>query len=307
MPGGTTVTGGYLFKDPPKYYEEAATGFASVITNASASGIFGLVQGIEIDVDPDTQEFRKVGSEDPYANVIGKVGVKWRITFGIVNTSSTFMNLCTKPEANASSDISRPIHIVWSQRLADTGSTQTTTYYALRGCRPNSISFDGKAGSPITAVVEGFAHSLTFTAVASAFQATGFAAEPSDAPWNYEDGGASPITIFGNAGHNVTEFSWTVDRGIKPIYVLGASNVAKMPPTIRSITGNFMVIHESVSSFIADSLLTATVGTISWVMKTSAGTPVFSSATLISHSLPQTVADETYERIGFRCLNMSTY
>ena len=306
MAGGTTVTGGWLFVQAPKYYEEAATGYASLITGAAASGIFGLVQGIEIDVDPDTQEFRKVASEDAYSNVVGKVGIKWRISFGIVNTSSTFINYCTKPQANTSGDISKAIHIVWAQQLSDTGSTLTTTYYALRGCRPNSIGIDGKAGTPLSAVVEGIAHSLTFTAVATAFQAS-FGSEPTDAPWNYEDGGASPVTIYGNAGHSVTEFSWNVDRGLKPIHVLGASNIVKLPPTIRGITGNFMVIHESVSSFIADSLLTQTTGTISWVMKTSAGTPVFSSATLISHSLPQTVADETYERIGFRCLNMSTF
>jgi len=306
MAGGTTVTGGWLFVQAPKYYEEAATGYASVIPGAAASGIFGAITNFEINTNPDTQEFRKVGSEDLYSQTVGRVGFRWRISFGIVNTSSTFMNYCCKAQANASGDISRSIHIMWAQQLADTGSTLTTTYYALRGCRPNSISISGRAGTPLTAEVEGIAHSLTFTAVATAFQSS-FGAEPTDAPWNYEDGGASPVTIFGNAGHNITEFNWTVDRGLKDIYVLGASNVAKLPPTNRGITGSFTVIHESVSTFLADSVLTQTTGNISWVMKTSAGTPVFSTCTLISHGLPQDVAGETYERIDFRGVSMSTF
>ena len=306
MAGGTTFTGGWQFVQMPKYYEEAATGYASVITTATASGIFGAVSNIEVTVDPNTQEFRSVSNEDIYTQVVGKVGVRARMTFGIVNTSSVFLGYAVKKNANAAGDISRAIHIVWSQRMSETGSTLITTFFALRGAKPNRVSVTGRAGTPLSCDVDFICHSLTFTAVASAFQST-FAIDPTDAVWNYEDGGVSPVTIFGNAGFNVTEFDWSVDRGLKDIYVLGQSTVAMLGNSQRGITGSFTAVYESASSFLTDSLLTQTTGNISWVMKTGSGTPVFSTVTLTNWSLPQDVAGESYERIDFKAVSMSTF
>ena len=296
MAGGTTLTGGWQFVNPPKYYEEAATGYASVITTATASGIFGKVSAISVETDPGTQEFRAVGSEDVYTQVIGRVGVRARITFALVDTSSVFVSYAIKANANAAGDISRPIHIVWSERTWENGSTFLTTYFALRGCKPNSLTIRGSAGNHLEGECEVIAHSLTYTTTASAFQST-FASEPTADIWNFEDGGANPVTWQSRAV-DVTDFSFTVARDLKPVYVLGSSTVQFLFAGNRSITGDATVVYLSAST-LADSL-TATSGTMSWTMKSSAGTFTGTSTVITGHSLPQEISGETYERITFK-------
>lgn len=298
MAGGTSFTGGWNVLQPPKYYEEAATGYASVITTANASGIFGKVSGITVEVNPNTNEFRALGSEDVYTQLIGNVNVRARVMFGIVNTSSTFISYCIKANANASADISRAIHVVWSQKTWENGSTFVTTFFALRGAKPNSLRVSGSAGNELKGEVELIAHSFTFTgAVAtSPFNST-FAAEPTDDPWNFEDGGVNPVTWQSRA-LDVTNFEWNVGRDLKAINVLGSSTVQFLGSGSRGITGTFTAVYESQSTY-AD-LLTATSGSLAWTMKTSAGTFTGASTVLTDHSLPVDIAGETYETYSFK-------
>lgn len=280
----------------PKYYEEAATGYASVITTATASGIFGKVSGITVEVNPNSNEFRALGSEDVYTQVIGKINVRARVMFGIVNTSSTFISYAIKSNANASADISRAIHVVWSQRTFENGSTFVTTYFALRGCKPNSLRVSGAAGNELKGEVELMAHSFTFTSVATAFQST-FAAEPTDDIWNFEDGGTNPVT-WQSRNLDVTDFEFNVGRDLKEIHVLGSSTVQFLQSGNRGITGTFTAVFESSSTY-AD-LLTMTTGSLAWVMKSSAGTFTGASTAIINHSLPVDIAGETYEKYSFK-------
>jgi len=303
VPVATAVTGGWNVVSPPKYYEESSSVYGSAVATANASGIFGANSGITIEINPNTNEFRALGSENIYSQVVGRVGVKARVAFGLVNSSSAYLNYACRTNLNASGDVSKSINVVWSQRTFEDGSTFITTYFALLGARPNSYRTTGRAGAPYTAETELIAKSFTYTTVASTYYSS-IGAEPTDAVWNFEDGGANPVTLFGRVV-DCTDFNWSVDRDLKEIFVLGASTVAFLPPGNRSITGDFTAIYVSGSTISGD-LLTQTSGTISWVMKTSAGTPTFSSATLINHSLPIEIASETYERVSFRANLMST-
>lgn len=300
----TTLTGGWQVVDSPKYYEEWQTSYATTITTANASGIFGANSAITIEINPNTNEFRALSSEDIYSQVVGRVGVRARISFGLVNTGTAYMNYAIKRNLNATGDISRSINVVWSQRIFQSGSTFATTYFILYGARPNSYRVTGRAGALLQGETELIAKSFDFTTVGSTYFFSTIASDPTDAVWNFEDGGANPVTLFGRVV-DCTDFNWGVERDLKEVFVLGASTVAFLPPGNRSITGDFTAVFLSVSTITQD-LLTQTSGTISWVMKTGAGTPTFSSATLINHSLPVEIANETYERVSFRANLMST-
>ena len=297
MGGGTTFIGGYNFVNTPSYYEEAATGYATAISTAAASGVFGKVSDISVEVDPGTNEFRSLASEDVYTQVVGQIGVRGRITFALVDLSSTFINYSIKANANASGDISRPIHIVWAQRaVTAAASTPVTTYFALRGCRTNNTTISASPGGHITAECEFFAHSIVFTTVSGTYNST-YVTEPTTPIWNYEDGGANPVTL-NSRNYDTTDLSVSVGRNIKEVYVLGTSYVALQGPTIREITADGTFVYLTGSTQL--DVEAATSYTLSWVMKTGAGTLTVASCVPISWSLPQTVADETYERVSFR-------
>lgn len=293
MAGGTTITGGWNVVNPPKFYEEAATGYASAIAAANANGVFGKSVALEVEVDPGTNQYRALGSEDVYSQIIGKVGIRGRLRFGLTNESTAFINYCNKANANASGDISRAIHVVWSQKTWETGSTFATVYFALRGVKPNRLSVRGAAGTPLEGEVEFISHSLTFTggATYTNFVST-FAAEPTGDPWNFEDGGVNPITL-GGVIVDCTNFEWSVDRDLKPVYVLGTSTLTFLFSGNRSVSGTFTEVHRSGSSFL--DTLTATAQTLSWVMKTGAGTFSAASTVLTGHSIPVDIATETYQ------------
>lgn len=287
-------TGGYLVVKQPQYVEESTFG-----TTPAASPILnwiGIIDNFDPTVDIQAQYIRQVGSEDAIKSILGKETYQAKLEYLLQN--SAFAKYATQAQGGGAGTIDKSLSILTSVKIAG-----TENYIFLKGSRIKSFKLSGKPGEPLKASADIIAKQKTTPSTTHGLTTPTFATDPATAPWNFNDGGANPVT-WGALALDVTEINVSFERNLEPIYVLGDTKLKYLPPKAREITGDFTVTWDETTKY-AD-LVALTERTLSWVLKSATSTLTLSNVSLKKlDSLAMKPEDVIFEKYSFTARSAS--
>ncbi len=281
-------SGGFLVVKQPQDVEE--TTFGVTPTASPTFNWIGAVESFDPQADMSAQEVRQVGSEDAYKVLLGKEVYNAKIEYLL--QASRFAKYVVNAQGGGSGTIDKSLSILTSVKL-----NGTENFVFLKGSRVKSLKLAGKPGEPIKASAELVCKEITTPSALHGLTTPTFASDPATAPWNFQDGGTSPIT-FGGTALDVTEINITFERNLEPIYVLGDTKLKYLPPKHRGVKGDMTILWTGTSNY-AD-LLALTERTLVWTLKTGVSTLTLNNVSLNKlDSLTMKPEDVLFEKFSF--------
>lgn len=287
-------TGGYLVVKQPQYIEE--TTFGTTPTVSPTFNWIGIVDNFDPTADMQAQYIRQVGSEDAVKSLLGKETYQTKLEYLLQN--STFAKYATQAQGGGAGTIDKSLSVLTSVKIAG-----TENFIFLKGSRIKTFTLSGKPGEAIKASADIISKQKTTPSTSHGLTTPTFATDPATAPFNFNDGGANPVS-FGALNLDVTEISVSFERNLEPIYVLGDTKLKYLPPKAREIKGNFTVIWDETTKY-AD-LVALTERTLTWVLKTAVSTLTLSNVSLNKlDSLAMKPEDVIFEKFSFTARSAS--
>jgi hypothetical protein len=128
-----------------------------------------------------------------------------------------------------------------------------------------------------------------------------FATPVSGNPWNFADGGSTPVTI-GGTNVVITDIEADFARNLKRLHVLQSTKQIDQPPTTREITGKMTVVFASAAYMT--NLEALTESSMVWTLKTGTSTATFTNMAFRKlDSLTTDPKDIVYEKYSWSAMS----
>ena len=256
----------------------------------------GYGSQVEPSQDPDLQDINAVGTENVVAYTLGKQQDLFKITYNPVD--SNFI----KRAANA---------VSWTTPTGTIAETFSMLYsilmngaenfITLNGCRINTMKLSLTAGNPLKVDAEVWAQYLNAPTTSPPAGTPVYASQVTGAPWNYSDGGTTPVTI-GGVNIPLTEIELDIATNLKRLHVLQSTKQIDVPPTKRGFTGKMTVVWSS-AAYMTD-LEALTESSLIWNLKNSVSTLTLTNMVFKKlDSLTTSPDDVVYEKYDFSAMS----
>jgi len=292
------TTGAQVIK-PPQLVEEGypttAANYGVMPSNPSFTAI-GYNPQVEPAQDPDIQEINAIGFEDVQAYLLGKQADMAKLTFNPVDSNFIKRAVNAINWGSPTANEAATFQLLYSVRL-----NGTENYVVLGGCRANTLKLSLTAGTPLKVDAEIWGQLLAGYTATGPAGAT-YANAISGAPWNYSDGGATPITV-GGSNVVVTDIEADIARNLKRIHVVGNTKNIDLPPTNREITGKMTVVWSNATQQTALEALTEQ--SMVWTLKSGTSTATFSNMVFKKlNSITTGPKDVVYEKYDWAAMSV---
>lgn len=293
------TTGAQVIKTPQLVEEgyPATAADYGVMPSTPTFTPIGYNTQVEPSQDVDLQEVDAVGYEDVQAYLAGKEADMAKVTFNPVD-SNLIKRACNSVNwTSPAGTEAATFQLLYSVRMND-----VENFVVLGGCRVNTLKLSLTAGSPLKADAEVWGQLLAGYTSSGPSGAT-YATPVSGAPWNYADGGATPVTI-GGTNVVVTDIEADISRNLKRLFVLGSTHNIDLPPTTREISGKMTVVWSNATQQTALEALTEQ--TMVWTLKSSVSTATFSNMAFSKlDSLTAGPKDVIYEKYSWKAMTLA--
>jgi len=281
------ATGGFLFQKNPQYTEEVT--YNTKITASPTYLWIGAVDLLDPSMDPGIIYRRQLGSEDLYKALATSKAFAVRMEYLWQN--KTFAQYGIAAQGGGAGTIDKSLQFVWSQ---DINTVENFSF--LTGARINTIKVASKPKEPVRVTCDLIGAGLSTPSSASGLTTPTHATDPATDPHVWEDGGVGNID-WGGIDLDCTEFEFTVNRNLEPIYT-DSNELKYLVPRHRDISGLMTVVLTTTTN-ITD-LMAATERTLIWVMKSAGDTATFTNVTLTKlDSLRMAAEEVTFQKFSF--------
>jgi hypothetical protein len=202
----------------------------------------GPIKTFAYSVETNALDYRKLGSPDLYK--ILKLGERFTLDINFQPIDRVLISKAINLLEDDATD-NREQSITWyfSQMMNNAG-TLSEFHVIAKGCLPNSITIDLSN----EAVDVSIAYTVSDIPVPNMTDplAVGVtsAADITAAPWTGLSGGVNSIT-WNSIAYKLRAFSTTINQNVDEVQAIGDSLVFAAFPTIREISFNFDVVHQS--------------------------------------------------------------
>jgi len=264
-------TGGWLVVKHPQYVEETTYGVAP--TNPAWLWT-GVVEAFDPQPDMATILARQLASEDIRYQMKGPETHTLLIEY--IPQNVTLAKYGVNAAGGGVGTIDKSLYILTSVKVG--GQAGTETYVEHAGCRFNNIVLTGRVGEFIRIRGEIWPKDIPIPDATPPALGTGsYATDPGTNPWKWDDGGANPVS-FGARNPDVREISASVSRNLDRLLVMGQVDPKYTLPKQRDITGTLRILWEDQNLWT--DMDGQTVSSLTWVLKTAAGTLTLANTVL---------------------------
>jgi len=263
-------THGGLIVKSPQYVEEVTYGVFP--TNPAMSWI-GTVKLAEYNATRELAAMPHVGEED--SRVYQEDRETYGLTLDYFLQNSTLAKYGVNAQGGGAGSIDKTLSILASAKLG--GASGTETFIQLNGVRVDSITLSGGLNEKTLARVRLTGKNLPIPSTTSPIGSGSFATDPGGNPWNYYDGGASPVTI-GGVSPDVKSISVEISRQLSGEYHVGETKKRALLPGGRNIQGTITLVWKDTVQYA--NLSNASNVTISWVLKSATSMLTLTNARL---------------------------
>ena len=285
------TTGAQVVKTPQiveEGYPTTAANYGVMPTSATFSAI-GYNTQVEPSQNPDIQEINAVGYEDVQSYVMGKQQDAAKLTYNPVDSNFIKRGMNSVNWTTPAGTVAETFQLLYSILM-----NNVENFITLGGCRINTLKLSLSAGQPLKVDAEIWGQLLKAPTTVAPPGTPVYATAVSGNPWNYSDGGTTPVTV-GGANVPITDIEADISRNLKRIHVLQQTDNIDLPPTNRLITGKMTVVWANATYMTALEALTNQA--MVWTLKTGTSTATFSNMVFRKlDSLTTDPKDPVYEK-----------
>lgn len=233
------VTTSLKVVEEPQWILETA--FATIPTTGDMEH-GGPIKTFSYSVETNAVDYRKIGSPDLYK--ILKLGERFTLD---VNYQPIDKQLLCKAinllEDDATDNREQSITWYFSQMMNNAG-TLAEHHVVAKGCLPNSVTID-ISNEAVDVTISYAVSDIPIPSTTDPIPVgVNLASDITDVPWTGLSGGSNSIT-WNAIAYKLRSFSTTINQNVDEVQAIGDALVFAAFPTIREISFDFDVVHQS--------------------------------------------------------------